>query len=109
MTEQTQNQHNADGGQSRSTDGLERQWPKMGFGKVAIGSCDLPCGGRGLLYLDMRGEQREINEDTTDLYPIGSELDPGSVLARVDFATADAVRQTIQVLEEMEREMRVLP
>lgn len=74
----------------------------MGEGKVAIGGCkrstdSLP----GVVYLDMGGEKRDIDADTTDLFPVGTAVDPTKVLAAVYFLTAESVQQSIDVLQEL--------
>lgn len=74
----------------------------MGEGKVAIGGCKRSTDGLpGIVYLDMAGEQREINADTTDLFPVGSAIEPSRVLAAVHFLTAESVQQSIDVLREI--------
>lgn len=73
----------------------------MGFGCVAIGQTkDQVTGQAGIIYLDM-GEQRDIDADTCDLFAPGSVPDPKKVLAHIQFATADSVRQTIDELNAL--------
>lgn len=82
----------------------ERNWPVMGYGKVAIGGCLQPDGTSALLYLDM-GETRPIDADTTDLFPVGSHASPEKLLACVRFKDESAIQQTIDVLTEMKAEI----
>lgn len=74
----------------------------MGHGRVAISQCkDQNNGTPGIVYLDMGGEQRTIDADTSDLFEPGSVADESKVLACIYFATPDAVRQSIAVLHEL--------
>ena len=82
---------------------VAHKWPLMGYGNVAIGGCKQPDGTSGLIYLDM-GETREIDADTTDLFPVGSEADPSKLLACIYFKDGSAIQQTIDVLHEMQIE-----
>lgn len=79
-------------------------WPVMGYGQVAIGGGKQPNGMSALLYLKM-GEAREINADTTDLFPVGSEVAPDKLMACVYFKDGAAMQQTIDVLREMQQEI----
>lgn len=80
------------------------QWPLMGYGRVAIGGARQPDGTSALLYMNM-GETREINADTTDLFPIGTHADPSKTLACIFFKDSAAIQQTIDVLHEMQAEL----
>lgn len=81
-----------------------RQWPVMGYGRVAIGGGIQPDGTSALLYLDM-GETRPINTDTSDLFPPGEAADPQKLLACIHFRDWGAIQQTIDVLKEMQEEL----
>ena len=83
---------------------VAHKWPLMGYGNVAIGGCKQPDGTSGLVYMDM-GETREIDADTTDLFPVGSEADPSKLLACIYFKDGSAIQQTIDVLREMQIEI----
>lgn len=63
-----------------------------------------PDGTTCLLYLDM-GEIREIDADTTDLFPVGSAADPSKLMACIRFKDGVAIQQTIDVLQEMQVEI----
>ena len=82
----------------------EKNWPVMGYGRVAIGGALQPNGMQCLLYLDM-GEAREINSDTSDLFPPGSTVAPQKILAAIYFKDTAAIQQTIDVLREMQEEL----
>lgn len=82
---------------------VAHKWPLMGYGNVSIGGCKQPDGTSGLIYLDM-GETREIDADTTDLFPVGSKADPSKLLACIYFKDGSAIQQTIDVLREMQIE-----
>ena len=79
-------------------------WPVMGDGQVAIGGGKQPNGMSALLYLEM-GEAREIDADTTDLFPVGSEAAPDKLMACVYFKDGAAMQQTIDILREMQQEI----
>lgn len=81
-----------------------RNWPVMGYGKVAIGGGLQPDGSSALLYMDM-GETRPIDTDTTDLFPVGSHAERAKLLACVYFKDSAAIQQTIEVLQEMQTEI----
>ena len=83
---------------------VAHKWPLMGYGNVAIGGCKQPDGTSGLIYLDMV-ETREIDADTTDLFPVRSEADPSKLLACIYFKDGSAIQQTIDVLREMQIEI----
>lgn len=73
----------------------------MGDGRVAVGQCkDKETGSSGIVYLEM-GEQRSLNADTSDLFPVGSTLDTDRILACIYFKTANSVLQSIDVLTEL--------
>lgn len=80
-----------------------RPWPTMGYGQVAIGGGMQPDGNSALLYMDM-GEVRDIDADTTDIFPIGTSADPSKLLACIYFKDSAAIQQTIDVLKEMQLE-----
>ncbi|EIF32555.1 hypothetical protein BCh11DRAFT_00283 [Burkholderia sp. Ch1-1] len=74
---------------------------RMGYGSVAVGGClSEETGEPGIIYLAL-DSAREIDSDTTDVYPVGSRPGPDRVLAYVSFRTAEAVDQTISILEEL--------
>lgn len=81
--------------------GWNSNWPIMGYGEVAIGGGRSPDGIPCILYMDM-GEVREINADTSDLFPLGSTAKADKVLACVYFKDGAAIQQTIDVLREMQ-------
>lgn len=81
-----------------------KNWPIMGYGKVAIGGGLQPGGTSALLYMDM-GETRAIDADTTDLFPVGSFADPDKLLACIHFKDGAAMQQTIDVIREMQLEI----
>lgn len=83
-----------------------RQWPIMGYGRVAIGGGRQPNGSSALLYMDM-GETRPINADATDLFPVGSIADQNKLMACIYFKDAAAIQQTIDVLREMQEEISI--
>lgn len=86
----------------------EKNWPVMGYGRVAIGGALQPNGMHCLLYMDM-GETREINADTSDLFPPGTSADPQKLLAAIYFKDGAAIQQTIDVLREMQAELGYAP
>ena len=79
-------------------------WPLMGYGNVAIGGGKQPDGTSCLMYLDM-DEMREIDADTSDLFPIGTEAPKDKLLACIRFKDGAAIQQTIDVLREMQVEI----
>jgi hypothetical protein len=84
---------------------VAHKWPLMGYGNVAIGGGINPGDGTPcLLYLDM-GEIRDIDADTSDLFPIGSAADPEKLMACIRFKDSAAIQQTIDVLQEMQAEI----
>jgi len=82
-------------------------YPVMGFGKVSVGRCEAQDENKtqGIIYLDS-GVTRPLNEDTSDIFPIGSEAPKDKVLACVYFATPESVQQTINILSELLSEMK---
>ncbi|MGF6806250.1 hypothetical protein OKW30_001376 [Paraburkholderia sp. Clong3] len=75
---------------------------QMGHGSVAVGGCFSPeANAPGIIYMAL-DEPREINADTSDVYPVGARA--RNVLAFVTFANAAAVDQTIGILHELKAE-----
>lgn len=84
---------------------VEREWPIMGYGGVAIGrGHNKEDGMNCLIYLKLDGP-REINADTTDVFPVGREVPQDKLLACVYFKDGAAMQQTIEVLQEMQTEI----
>ncbi len=84
---------------------VAREWPIMGYGNVAIGGGrDKEDGMSCLVYLKL-DESREINADTTDVFPVGKEAPQDKLLACVYFKDGAAMQQTIEVLQEMQAEI----
>lgn len=77
----------------------------MGFGKFAVGGCQHPeTKVPGIIYLHLRDDVRPLGADTTDVYPEGSEARPDDIAALIYFHNEFALRQTIDVLLEIQRE-----
>lgn len=78
-----------------------REWPTMGFGKVAVGRGYSPANKRPCLVYLRLNEVRRIGQSAEDIYPVGSEAREEDLLALVRFATPESVRQTIGILNEI--------
>ena len=84
---------------------VAREWPIRGYGNVAIGGGRNKADGSSyLLYLKL-DEPREINADTTDVFPVGQEAPQEKLLACVYFKDGAAIQQTIEVLQGMQTEI----
>ena len=71
----------------------------MGNGDFAIGGCICSeTGLSGLIYMPLP-ERREIDSDTSDLFPVGSIAEQPAAL--IYFTTPAAIQQTIDVLHEV--------
>lgn len=83
----------------------EPEWFKsatMGFGNVAVGTCESEGEGYGgICYLDISNTPLPIDTDTAHLFPVGERAPPNKILALIHFATSDSVRQSIDVLNEL--------
>lgn len=74
----------------------------MGNGDFALGGCVCTeTGLSGLIYLPLP-ERREIDSDTSDLYPVGSVAEQPAAL--IYFTTPEAIQQTIDVLHEIKEQ-----
>jgi hypothetical protein len=92
-------------GESHKGAPVAREWPIMGYGNVAIGGGRNKADGNSyLLYLKL-DEPREINTDTTDVFPVGQEAPQEKLLACIYFKDGAAMQQTIEVLQEMQAEI----
>ena len=71
----------------------------MGSGNFAVGGCICSVTGMdGIVYVPL-DEPRPVGSDTTDLFPIGS-IQPDAA-AVIYFQTEAAIRQSIEVLQEV--------
>lgn len=83
-----------------------QRWPQvdMGFGKFAVGSCTgAVTGVPGLMYLHL-DEPRPHNADCSDVFPVGSTAPEDRIASIINFHSAEALQQTIDVLLELQRE-----
>ena len=84
---------------------IRKQEPvRMGFGKVAVGSCKDPEDGTpGIIYLPL-DFPRAFDSDTTDVYPVGSAVPRSKFLACIYFHSPETLQQSIDVLLEIQKE-----
>ncbi|MGC0155858.1 hypothetical protein ACPRNU_25670, partial [Chromobacterium vaccinii] len=76
----------------------------MGLGQFAVGGCCHPeTRVPGIVYLHLR-DARPLGSDTTDVYPVGSEAQPHDIAGLVYFHNELALQQTIEVLQELQRD-----
>jgi hypothetical protein len=74
----------------------------MGFGKFAVGTCQQQeTGVPGIIYLRLP-ESREHGTDCGDLFPVGSPAKEQDVAAVIHFHTPEALRQSLDVLLELQ-------
>jgi hypothetical protein len=86
----------------------EKEYPVMGYGYYTIAPVTHQDGTMGLLYAK-NNTFRDINSDTSDLFPPNPTLNDMDIVSLVFYKDGDAIEQTIQVLREMQNTINYTP